>query len=477
MEAQDPLVLGLEADQLAQAHGGQVHVLLGLRARVRVPHGGAVGGLQLQRAELEQVRLDVLLPVPRDGLLLAEPAAAVLEGREHGGGHQVVVHLLAGAAVQPLGQQDARAHRHGRQLQPPVQHVPHRVDVGHVGGLGRVRAQELAVRLGHHARALQVEAGGVGVPAGGEEHGVEQLGPLLPLAREAQRHLDLAAAEALVGRGHALLVEPGAHRLHVRADLLGALLVEAPEEDGAHGHRHGVPQLRQEARALQRDVRGAHHQRLPGGGLRGEDVVAGEADLPRPGHVGDDRPAAHRDEEALGGGLVLLALDYEGYFVRSREGCQSIEILDSVRLQAHSVSKVQHLHMVLDRIHHFFPVVPWVLSAPSKVFGIVERSPHQGSVMHQFFRYAANVHTCSAKPPLGPLRGWFYKVKKGNLGSKLGCFFRCSHASRTAANDDKIVFIFRGCHHFTHALKLKCRAGVSQEECCWSVAAAGGQVA
>lgn len=49
---------------------------------------------------------------------------------------------------------------------------------------------------------------------------------------------------------------------YIHTYLLRALPVKAPQQDGAHRHRGRVPQLGQEARALQRDVRPAHAEGL-----------------------------------------------------------------------------------------------------------------------------------------------------------------------------------------------------------------------
>ena len=73
--------------------------------------------------------------------------------------------------------------------------------------------------------------------------------------------------------GHA-----GPHELdavvdHVVADEVGALLVEAAQQDGAH-HDGGVePEAGQEAGALQRHVRRADHQRLARAIRQREQVV------------------------------------------------------------------------------------------------------------------------------------------------------------------------------------------------------------
>lgn len=75
--------------------------------------------------------------------LLAQSDAAVLQRREHSSGHVVVVHLLGRAGEDPTSQQAARVYGDGRELGPVLEHVAHRVDVGHVRLFGR--GNDLAV--------------------------------------------------------------------------------------------------------------------------------------------------------------------------------------------------------------------------------------------------------------------------------------------------------------------------------------------
>jgi hypothetical protein len=56
------------------------------KVRRRGRKGGREGGRE------GETHLDILLAVPRDGLVFAQPAAAVLRGGKDGGGNQVVVH-------------------------------------------------------------------------------------------------------------------------------------------------------------------------------------------------------------------------------------------------------------------------------------------------------------------------------------------------------------------------------------------------
>ena len=63
--------------------------------------------------------------------------------------------------------------------------------------------------------------------------------------------------------------------LHVLPGAVGHVLVEAPQQDGAHHDRDVQPQPRQEARALQRHVGRPDQQGLPRAVGQGEQVVAG----------------------------------------------------------------------------------------------------------------------------------------------------------------------------------------------------------
>eukprot|EP00976_Prorocentrum_cordatum_P115100 1195956-Prorocentrum_minimum.AAC.4 len=79
---------------------------------------------------------------------------AVLERREHRGGHVGVVHQLGGTLEQAPRQQNARLDRHGGQLLPLVQHVADGVDVGDVCLLRR------RLQLAAPARVEQTRQGG-----------------------------------------------------------------------------------------------------------------------------------------------------------------------------------------------------------------------------------------------------------------------------------------------------------------------------
>ena len=105
--------------------------------------------------------------------------------------HVVVCPGLGDAADAP-GEQLAGLDGYGRQLGLVVQHVPDGEDGVHAGPLLRVVHHLPALRVQRHAHLtvfynliysslshlVEAEAGGAGVPADGEDHGVELVGEL-----------------------------------------------------------------------------------------------------------------------------------------------------------------------------------------------------------------------------------------------------------------------------------------------------------
>ena len=98
----------------------------------------------LERREELMVDLDVVLAVLSDRVLLRQPDAAVLHGREHGRGHVGVVGENGGVVDQAARQQSARLDGYRSQLRLAAHHVADGVDVGHCRLFGR-RADHLAV--------------------------------------------------------------------------------------------------------------------------------------------------------------------------------------------------------------------------------------------------------------------------------------------------------------------------------------------
>lgn len=77
-------------------------------------------------------------------------------------------------------------------------------------------------------------------------------------------------------RWHKFADEFDTVRLHVRSGAVGHVLVEAPQQDGAHHDGDVQAQAGQEAATLQSHVGRSDHQRLPRAVGQREQVVTGE---------------------------------------------------------------------------------------------------------------------------------------------------------------------------------------------------------
>ena len=77
--------------------------------------------------------LEVALAIDEFGILLGQPNGAILQGGEHSGGHIDIIHEGVVCACQSLGQQSASLDGHGGQLLFALHHVPHSIDVWHIG--------------------------------------------------------------------------------------------------------------------------------------------------------------------------------------------------------------------------------------------------------------------------------------------------------------------------------------------------------
>mmetsp|Transcript_141463 Transcript_141463/g.439705 ORF Transcript_141463/g.439705 Transcript_141463/m.439705 type:complete len:230 (-) Transcript_141463:436-1125(-) len=222
------------------------------------------------------VDLDLLLPQLLLCVRLAVAHGAVLEWGEDRRRDVAVVHELRGSAEEPLRQEAACLDGHGRELRLAVDDVADRMDVRHAGLL--VVADELAVALlDLQARRLAVQPAGAAGAAHGHEHSIVDAKLGAVLGKDA----DLPGLRPLEpGRRHPAR-KLDAVLLHVRPDHLRAVLVEAPQQDGAHHDGHVEADAGEEAGALQRDVGSADDERLAGRLLLPEDVVRTDAALLR----------------------------------------------------------------------------------------------------------------------------------------------------------------------------------------------------
>mmetsp|Transcript_22606 Transcript_22606/g.57496 ORF Transcript_22606/g.57496 Transcript_22606/m.57496 type:complete len:560 (-) Transcript_22606:273-1952(-) len=384
VHANDALLVSQVRDELA------VHLVV-------AAHGLALMLLVVQRPlqglEVRHVHLDAVLAVARDGVLLAQAHAAVLERREHHGGHRVVVHLQLAAVVEALRQPDAGLDGHGGQLLPALQHVTQRVHRRHVGLLvgGGDLAGLLVVR---HAGGVQAQVQRHRVAPHRQQHRVVLLVRVKPKLGVLVRGLDLATLGALKLGGGAAADEHHALLLHVLADGARHLLVKATQRDGAHHDVHGEAQRVQQAGALQRDVRRANHQRLAGGCGQREEVVRRDAQLLVARHAQVARAAAHRNDHALRGQRLLLPVLLGGlHRVRVHQPALGVDVLDALLAQSHLVAPVEATDVVL---HGGGQLLPLVRNArlgqlPAKGARVRERLTQQASLVHELLGDAAHI--------------------------------------------------------------------------------------
>mmetsp|Transcript_65536 Transcript_65536/g.207261 ORF Transcript_65536/g.207261 Transcript_65536/m.207261 type:complete len:240 (-) Transcript_65536:704-1423(-) len=239
MEPYHLLPLALERDELCEA---RVVLTVGDPLVLRVV------GLPLERLEIGDVHFQIVFAILCRSILLRQPHAAILKGREHCRGHLVIIDVARAPRVEATRQQFPRLDGHGGQLLAVLQHVPDGIDVlnicllegsGDLSGVGAV----------FHARCLQAKVLGQRVAPHSHQDGVIGAIHLHTEVQVLVRHLDLAI-DLLELDGHGLADHLSAMALHVLTNVLGHLLIEPAEEYRPAHHRGVVPHGRQEARAL-----------------------------------------------------------------------------------------------------------------------------------------------------------------------------------------------------------------------------------
>mmetsp|Transcript_38834 Transcript_38834/g.125535 ORF Transcript_38834/g.125535 Transcript_38834/m.125535 type:complete len:549 (-) Transcript_38834:176-1822(-) len=404
VQADDPLALRLEADEL-----GVADVVAAVRQG------------PLERLEVRVVHLDVVLAVQLDRLLLGEPDRAVLERCVHRRRHHRVVHQRALPGVQPVGEQLARLDRDRSELgsrrrrveRLAVDDVADGVDVRHVGLL--VDRRHLAVGRELDARLVDPDRARAHVPPDRKEDRVV-LARADRAVGELPAHLLCTRGRRLDRRRHSALDEGHAVLLHVGLAEPGHLLVEAAQRDRAHHHRRVVPDALDEAGALESDVRGADDERAAGRRLEGEDVVGSDAQLLCAGDVRVARPAARADDDLRRRDLGHLALLVDRLDrVRVEEGCVRVVVLDAVGHEVGSVPEVEGLDVALHVAHHRLPVVLGRSNLPAKGLGVRHALAEQRRLVHELLWDAADVYAGAAETPRRARRARLDKVADGDL--------------------------------------------------------------
>mmetsp|Transcript_22776 Transcript_22776/g.51539 ORF Transcript_22776/g.51539 Transcript_22776/m.51539 type:complete len:475 (-) Transcript_22776:166-1590(-) len=376
----------------------------------------------LERLEVGMVNFDVLSAVHGLGLLLRQAAAAVLERRVDGRGDIRVVHLQRPFSKHAQREQFACLDGDGRQLGQgrwraqavSIDDVANGVDVRHVCLL--VGDGDFAIGDHLDASCLEAHTGGTDVTANCQQDGIELLRTnsaigvlpsdlLAPLSSELDGRWDCPLDE-----GHSAL-------LHVILDVRGHLLVEAAQRDGAHHYLCLETEAVDEARALQRDVRCTHSERLPRRCAHGEDVIRADAMLFCTRNVEVLGAPADGDDKFVGGDRRLLAfLIHRHDGVRVFERREGIEVLDGLAHQLCTIPKVERLNMHLHRSHHVLPfVLRHLWDVPAILFGILHGLAQLRRLVHQLLWDAANVHTRTAQAPSRACRRRLDKIADGDL--------------------------------------------------------------
>mmetsp|Transcript_3273 Transcript_3273/g.6879 ORF Transcript_3273/g.6879 Transcript_3273/m.6879 type:complete len:504 (+) Transcript_3273:389-1900(+) len=372
------------------------------------------------------------------GILLGKANGPVLERGENSSGNIGIVHGLVRAIEEAAGEHLARLDGHRRQLGAALHDVPDGIDVGH-GSLLKLADHLPVLRVRLDTHGVAAELGGVGAAADGPEDGVVDIGGAV-----GERHLDSAVRLLLELRGGHALPELHAVVLHVSADLVGDLPVEAPEEDGPDGDSGVKAKAGEEAGALEGDVGGPDAQGLAGGLLQAEQVVGRDGEVAPlaidgggPPSRGDDEPAA-RDRRHL----PLLVSDLERVCVDKL--AQSVLVSDILLAEVDAVVEVEAANVVLDALAHLDPVVAGLLlrnCEPERSRVLREDSADEGGVVHELLRDAANVDARAAEAPGGAGGRGLDIVEDGSLGAKARGLLGGGEAARASADHYEIIVV------------------------------------
>mmetsp|Transcript_4749 Transcript_4749/g.11415 ORF Transcript_4749/g.11415 Transcript_4749/m.11415 type:complete len:263 (-) Transcript_4749:53-841(-) len=241
--------------------------------------------------------------------------------------------------------------------------------------------------------------------------------------------------------------------LHVVADVLSNLLVEATQEDGPRHHVGLVAESGQKAGALERDVARADDERLPGALLQGEDVVAGDAQLLVAGDTQITGPPAGREDDVIArDGALLAALVGALDRVLVEEDAELVLVLDLLVSQLGPVPEVDAADVVLDRGHEGVPVVRASLAGaelgPAERPRVARRLAEEGAVVHELLGDAADVDAGATEAPRGARRGGLHEVKERHLLAVLGAPLGARQAPAAATDHDDVVGL--GLTHLAH---------------------------
>mmetsp|Transcript_27158 Transcript_27158/g.55354 ORF Transcript_27158/g.55354 Transcript_27158/m.55354 type:complete len:319 (+) Transcript_27158:1196-2152(+) len=278
------------------------------------------------------------------------------------------------------------------------------------------------------------------VPPDGEEDGVVLVGGHRVAAGSGlPGDFDAAALGLLHCRWDAPSDKLGALLFHVGAYVLRTLLVKAAQRNGAHHDCRVVLEPCEEACALEGDVRGPHHQRLPWRLVEREQVVGRDAQLPLVGDAKVLGASARGDDDFCCGlpllhALLVRQLDRVVVYKRAKR----VDVSHPLRPKLGPVGEVEGANVVLDVVHHRAPVVrqlPLVRSAPPKLPSVVHGLAEKTCLMHELLGNAANIYAGSSKSPACAFRGRRHIIAHRDLCAESARFLRTCQPPRAAPND------------------------------------------
>mmetsp|Transcript_60002 Transcript_60002/g.127065 ORF Transcript_60002/g.127065 Transcript_60002/m.127065 type:complete len:368 (+) Transcript_60002:487-1590(+) len=285
-----------------------------------------------------QLLLGFVLPIAHD---------AVLQRSENRRGNVGIVHQLGGTAEQPLHQVASGLYSNRSELRNALDDVSDSEDVRNLGLVLLVH-YDLAILQMLQAGCLQIQLRPETGAANSHEDGVVH-----PILLAVHEDFDLTGRGLFEFAWHHAPGELHVVLLHVVADLVGDILIEASKQNGPDHDGRVEAKARDEACALEGDVGGPDDQGLSRWLLLPKDVVGADAALLAAGVSAVAWPTTSCDEAILESDLVGLALHViQVDSVVIGKGSEHVVILDVLRAQLCLGSPIQGLDVVVDLGDH-----------------------------------------------------------------------------------------------------------------------------
>ena len=181
----------------------------------------------------------------------------------------------------------------------------------------------------------------------------------------------------------------------------------------------------EDAGELDRHVAAADHHQVLGPLAQVLERVVGSDRVLDPGLLGQARPAAYRDHDALG--AMDLALDLDR--MRADDAAARLDQGDAGLVEHVDVDAVQALDLAVTGIDQGVPVEPGRLEAPAVTPRRLEVVGEDGTVAHQLLGDAAADHAGAADPA---------GLAQGNARAVGGSASSAGDAARATADHEKV---------------------------------------